>query len=34
MPKILKGPYKWLEYYANNPIVTRMVPKNVGIPQV
>ena len=29
-----KGPYKWFEYYAKNPIATRTVPKKGGVPQV
>ena len=29
-----KGPKKWFEYYPNNPIATRMVPRKGGIPQV
>ena len=29
-----KGPNKWFECYAKNPITTRTVPKNGGVPQV
>ena len=29
-----KGPNKWFDCYANNPVVTRMVPKKGGVPQV
>ena len=29
-----KGPHKWFECYAKNPITTRTVPKQGGVPQV
>ena len=32
--KCWKGPHKWFECYAKNPIMTRTVPKEGDIPQV
>ena len=32
--KCWKGPHKWLECYAKNPIMTRTVPKEGDVPQV
>ena len=29
-----KGPLKWCEYYAKNPVTTRIVLKKGGVPQV
>ena len=29
-----KGPNKWFECYAKDPITTRTVPKKPGVPQV
>ena len=29
-----KGPHKWFECYAKNPITTRTVPKKGGVPQL
>ena len=32
--KCRTGPHKWFGYYVINPIVTKMVPKKGGVPQV
>ena len=32
--KCEKVPHKWFERYAKNPVVTRIVPNKVGVPQV
>ena len=32
--KCWKGPHKWFEAYAKNPITTRTVLKKGGVPQV